>query len=629
MRQLLTDTEPRLDTGPVADGALRRTRTARKVPADAGVLLAYLALAVVVVSPLWTDVSGGYLVSSVADQTLFEWYLSYAAHAVVSGDNPFHTTALGTPDGINLMANTSVLGLGVPLTPVTLAFGPTAALATGLTAALAGTAAAWYRLLSRRVLPSFACSRRSTVGPRGDGPDDRDRLDPGARRTVRIAAAAAAGLIGFSPTLVAHAAGSHLNLSTQFVLPVIVWWATRLHVRPVRSGVVLGLLVTYQLFVGEEVLLYTAVAIGVWTVAWAARRRRAARAVAPRFLAGLGTTAAVAALCTGPVLWLQFAGPVSYSGMPFMQGVSMRLPALVHYSTESLGGLTPMPTTVAPWPAEENGFLGWPLLVLAVAAAGWLWRLSASAGAVAVTGVLFAYLATGRDVVLSTGGNQVPGPWRWIGRLPLVESAAPARLTMVVTVCVAVVLAMAACRLVALPGTRRPLTGLLLTATVAVLLPLTPTPLTAATRPPVPAFFTGDHWTRFVRPGHTLVAARRADIGYAEPMRWQMTTGFAFRINGGYFIRPGADGRHAAFTPPLRPVEVILARVLETRQPQAVDAADRRAALADLRTWRADAVVLEAADPAADAVRTTMSRLFSVDGHRVAGMWVWDVRGLA
>ncbi len=131
-------------------------------------LIAYLALAVFVTSPLWTDLSGGYLVSSLSDQTLFEWYLSYAAHAVVSGDNPFHTTVLGAPDGINLMADTSVLGLGVPLTPVTLAFGPTAALATGLTAALAGTAAAWYWLLSRRVLPGFAGAGR----PRGRFPPE-------------------------------------------------------------------------------------------------------------------------------------------------------------------------------------------------------------------------------------------------------------------------------------------------------------------------------------------------------------------------------------------------------------------------------------------------------------------------
>ena len=59
-------------------------------PVDVGVLLTYLALGVFVVNPLWTDRSGGYLVSSVADQTLFECYLSFAAHAVVSGDSPFH-----------------------------------------------------------------------------------------------------------------------------------------------------------------------------------------------------------------------------------------------------------------------------------------------------------------------------------------------------------------------------------------------------------------------------------------------------------------------------------------------------------------------------------------------------------
>src|SRR5437762_178263 len=37
--------------------------------------------------------------------------------------NPFFTTDMNMPAGVNLAANASVLGLGVPLTPVTLLFG--------------------------------------------------------------------------------------------------------------------------------------------------------------------------------------------------------------------------------------------------------------------------------------------------------------------------------------------------------------------------------------------------------------------------------------------------------------------------------------------------------------------------
>ncbi len=40
------------------------------------------------------------------------------------GENPLFTPQLNAPDGVNLMANTGLLGLTVPLVPVTLLFGP-------------------------------------------------------------------------------------------------------------------------------------------------------------------------------------------------------------------------------------------------------------------------------------------------------------------------------------------------------------------------------------------------------------------------------------------------------------------------------------------------------------------------
>lgn len=76
-------------------------------------------------------------------------------------------------------------------------------------------------------------------------------------------------------------------------------------------------------------------------------------------------------------------------------------------------------------------------------------------------------------------------------------------------------------------------------------------------------------------------------------------------------------------------MERLLSRALRSGQPQEVGGDDRRTALADLRAWRADAVVLDATDPAADAVRTTMARIYAVDGVLVGGVWVWDVRALA
>ncbi len=56
---------------------------------------------------------------------------------------------MNVPDGVNMVANTSVLAVSIPLTPITLALGPHAAFMVFLTGALVATALAWYFVLSR------------------------------------------------------------------------------------------------------------------------------------------------------------------------------------------------------------------------------------------------------------------------------------------------------------------------------------------------------------------------------------------------------------------------------------------------------------------------------------------------
>jgi hypothetical protein len=238
-----------------------------------------------------------------------------------------------------------------------------------------------------------------------------------------------------------------------------------------------------------------------------------------------------------------------------------------------------------------------------------------------VTAVVFAALAAGDEVVWAVGRPGLPGPWRPLGGLPLIESVLPARLAMVVTVCGAVLLALAVHRL---PGPR----PLLLAALALVLVPIAPTPLAVGERPSVPRFFTAGQWREFVEPGHTLVAVPRPDGGYADPMRWQYVARFGFRINSGYFVGPAANGRNGSYYPPERPSETLALRAYRSGQPQPVTAEDRAAARADLRAWRADAVVLDPRLPTAEAVRDTVSRLYGVSERLVGGVWVWDVRAL-
>ena len=67
------------------------------------------------------------------------------------GHNPFFSTSLFHPEGINLLANTSVLAIGIPLAPITWLFGPVATLNVALTLGPALSALAMFWLLRRWV----------------------------------------------------------------------------------------------------------------------------------------------------------------------------------------------------------------------------------------------------------------------------------------------------------------------------------------------------------------------------------------------------------------------------------------------------------------------------------------------
>lgn len=162
------------------------------------------------------------------------------------------------------MANTVMLGLSVPFTPITLLAGPAISLALVMTLGLAVTAAAWYWLIVKRV-----------VRQRG-------------------AAFAGATLATFAPPMISHA-NAHPNFVILFMMPLIIDRALRLceGERVRRNGVILGLMAAYQIFLGEEPLLLAAMGMVLFALAYAAVRRDMARTAWRPLLRGLLTGAAV------------------------------------------------------------------------------------------------------------------------------------------------------------------------------------------------------------------------------------------------------------------------------------------------------------------------------------------------
>ena len=119
--------------------------------------------------------------------------------------------------------------------------------------------------------------------------------------TSRVAAWIGGLWCGFAPTMVSHANG-HVNFVSQFVVPFLVWQVLRLREpgRVWRGGVTLGLLIVLQVFLNEEILLFTALTLGFFVLAYAVMRRRRSRCVRARhFLAGLGVAALVSGAAAG------------------------------------------------------------------------------------------------------------------------------------------------------------------------------------------------------------------------------------------------------------------------------------------------------------------------------------------
>jgi hypothetical protein len=558
--------------------------------------LCYVVGAFWVYARLWVNPARR-LVGDGQDHQLFIWMLAHAARSVTHFENPLFSARLNVPDGVNMMTNTSVLGLGIPMTPVTLLFGPQVSFAALGVLSLAGTAFAWYYVFSRRLVSS------------------------------RLAAALAGALCGFAPGMIAHSPG-HLHVIAQFLLPFIVLYVLKLAEpeRTVRNGVILGLLITYQVFISEEMLLLTALGCAGLVAVYVALRWREVRPVLPSFAKGLAVAGAVSAVLLAYPLWFQFLGPQHSRGLPFIASTFYTDAwAYVTYPGQSVAGDAAAAVSFASNYGEENAFFGWPLIVVLTAGAIWLWRVLA-VRVLALTGLVFMALSLGNHVVIKRHDTGVPGPFRLISKLPVFDMALPTRFSLVVVPVLAGLLALVADRVsrVGVDGSL-PTRLLALGTAAAVLVPIAPIPLRGFNPPAVPAFVADGTWRSYVPDGRTLVPVPLPQSDAMAGMRWAADAGVGFAIPRGFFIGPdGSAQRRGVFFAPARPTATLLHTVAKTGQVPAITDEDRRNALDDLRFWRAAVVVL---GPVAheDALRSTLDTLLG-PGQEIDGTLVWDVR---
>ena len=84
----------------------------------------FLLAALWVTSRIWVDPAGRVASLYSSDPAQVQFFLAHSVRVVLHGEFPFYTDQFNYPDGVNLMANTAILALGIPMVPVTLLFGP-------------------------------------------------------------------------------------------------------------------------------------------------------------------------------------------------------------------------------------------------------------------------------------------------------------------------------------------------------------------------------------------------------------------------------------------------------------------------------------------------------------------------
>ncbi|MCP2327433.1 hypothetical protein HDA40_005940 [Hamadaea flava] len=530
------------------------------------------------------------------DHVFFEWVLAHAADALKHGESPLFGSEINTPYGVNLMANTSVLTIAVPLAPLTLAAGPSAGFAVFLILALAGTATSWYFVLSRHLVGS------------------------------RAAAAIAAAFAGFAPGIASQAQG-HPNLVAQFLVPLILWQVVRLPKQSARTGGgILALLIVLQFFLNEEILFLSALTLLVCVPVVLVSRPRAILGNWAAYLKGLGTAAAVSSVVLAYPIHFQFAGPQSYHGLPEIvnTGFAIDVAAYASFPARTLFLTTPSAERLAINPSEANAFFGWPLLVVLAMLAAWQWRSLAVRLSVTVA-VVFAVLSWGATPKIHGRPAPFPGPWRYLVDLPLLNSVVPARLGLVVTAAVGVLLAVSLDRLLRL----RPqgLRWVAVAALLGAILPLVPAPLKTKPFPTAPRFLASADYREYLGDGQSIMLADTSRPGDIAMMRWSAAHGLAYAITRGYFVapRPHSADRRATFASELTPQVWRLATVARTGKAAAFGPADRRAFAASLRNWRVGVVMLPRDWKYAAQLSAAMTALVGRPAETVDDVLVWRV----
>ncbi len=567
-----------------------------------GAVTCYLALGVLAYWGAWSGgASRTSLCGGCGDIALNSWFLAWTPFAILHGHSPFFTTWVNYPHGANLLDNASILLPGLLAAPVTLLAGPLASFNLLSTLAFPGSAAAAF----------FALRRFAPWPP----------------------AAFVGGLLyGFSPYMV-NQGYAHLNLILVAIPPLVLLVLDEVLVRqrgrPVPWGIALGLLVVAQFFTSTEVLASTAIMafLGAVVVLIAGRPQDDRRL----HHAGVGllTAGVVAGVLLAFPVYLLVAGPQHVNG-PAQPNGSV-------YSANLGGPIVPPASmllhtgqsarTAASWfgnpdGAENDAYLGIPLLVALALVGGRFWRERTVRFGLAMAGIAFV-LALGPQLRVGDIRTGVPLPFALFQHLPLLESLLSVRFMLYVVLFAALVLAVGIdrAREAAIWTKGRLRAGAAVTLLgLAGLVPLVPR-WPYGTQPEVaPRWFTSTD-VRVVPAGQVVITYPFGPVPY-RPMLWQAQAGMRYRIPDGDLFVPGLKGRPTVSANPTT-LQAVLGDYYGGAPAPAVSPpliAQLRADVESLKAW---AVVVAPEGAAPGKAVDLFQQVLGEPPRRYGGVAVW------
>jgi len=600
----------------------------RRVPGWVIAGLVYFAFAVFMWWHVWT--SGhpdSTMLCNCGDPSSFVWFIEWPAYALRHGQNLFIEHADQVPVGLNLLDNTSVLAIGIVLAPVTWLFGPVTSLNVALTAApvLSGISA-------------YGCLRR------GLG--------------VSKPSAIVAGLLfACSPFMLRNETLAHLQVTFLPLLPLIFlccyelivtqrgkWW---------RWGLLLGLLVAVQFFIGSEILtMVTLTVVGsllITVIAAAISRREALVRRLPFAAKGLALGGLTGGALLAYPVYFALKGPAHITGSDWNRVTTNHLNLVFFPLAQNHRAITLMPDAGYLGRAGlANGYLGVGILVVIAAAIlirRPLSRLCLLILAIAGWASLGNYDTVPGGLAPMPGGisplSGVPSLWHIVKGVPVLDQASPQNFSAIMVFVVVVATALlldwiwehrSGDLLRLLPGqASKSAVAIALAAGLSLVVVLSwltawPMPLkveSVATPPPVQRILAS-------LPPHAVVLFYPFPSSELDQaLIWQANDRLRFSVAGGRGITAGAGGAAVHGLEGGTPAGDLSA--LSTSYlpygylylPRPPSAAERASMRETLRYWKVTNIIMSGGGRAPDYSRQWLTQVLGAPPTLQDGRWVW------